>query len=498
MLRSGAVSTLLAVVVATFGPTGAAANPFVPAGDSALRHDIQLLSDFGVIKGPTTTWPLAWGPLLAEVNGFLISVDTPPDVASALSRVKSRAAWDTRLGEVYFESRVSAADNPKRIRSYEDTPRTRAEAGAAISYTGNWWAATVNAQLVDVDENDNDDAVRFDRSVVAASFGNWSIGVNTLDRWWGPGWDGSVILSNNARPIPSVSIDRIFTDEFNSKWLSWIGPWDLSVHFGQMEEERSVPNTKFFGMRFNFKPIPTLEIGLSRTAQWCGDGRPCDLDTFLDLLIGYDNVGDDDITRENEPGNQLAGFDARWSIRVLGVPLAVYGQFIGEDEAGGLPSRYLGQFGIEGTGAVGTRWSYRWFAEYAGTSCQFYESSELFNCAYNHGIYKTGYRYRGRSVGHPTDNDTKIVTVGLLALSDTDSEWAATIRYGALNRGGAPDPANTLTPTRQDIVSIDLRHSKGFSFGEVSAGLGYERIDDEVSGESNDEVRFFLQWRSSY
>ncbi|MEM8947573.1 MAG: hypothetical protein AAGD11_20535, partial [Planctomycetota bacterium] len=30
------------------------ASPFISAGDSALRHDIQLLADYGVITGPTS------------------------------------------------------------------------------------------------------------------------------------------------------------------------------------------------------------------------------------------------------------------------------------------------------------------------------------------------------------------------------------------------------------------------------------------------------------
>jgi hypothetical protein len=59
----------------------------------------------------------------------------------------------------------------------------------------------------------------------------------------------------------------------------------------------------------NFRPIPSLEIGLSRSAQFCGDGRPCGLSEFWDLFIGNDN----DQSLEEQPGNQLAGFDARWS-----------------------------------------------------------------------------------------------------------------------------------------------------------------------------------------
>lgn len=472
------------------------ASPFIPAGDSALRNDIQRLADHGVITGPTTTWPLAWGPILADVNRYAVDAETPPDVVDALARVMARASWDTRSRELYFDARASAAEKPKRIRSFEDTPRARGEISLGLNFTGDWLAFSINGQALDVPEEK--EQFRVDRSVIAASFGNWSVGINTLDRWWGPGWDGSLILSNNARPIPGISIDRSFTDAFETKWLSWMGPWDLSVHFGQMESDRFIPEAQFFGMRFNFRPIPSLEIGLSRAAQWCGEGRPCEFDVFVDLLTGNDNIGDNDITSENEPGNQLAGFDFRWSSQLLGAPVAVYGQFIGEDEAGGLPSRYLGQVGVEGTGVLRDTWSYRWFAELADTTCEFYSAGQGFNCAYNNNIYRTGYRYRDRAIGHGADNDSRLASLGIIAVDANETEWAATFRFGELNRGGPPDGRNTLTATPEDVISIDMRHSRAFKFGELSVGVGYERIDDRVSDQSDDDARFFLQWRSSY
>ena len=118
-------------------------------------------------------------------------------------------------------------------------------------------------------------------------------------------------------------------------------------------------------MRATWKPHPRLEIGISRTAQWCGDGRPCDLDTFWDLLIGNDN----DQPLEEQPGNQLAGFDMRWSLPW--VPVAIYAQAIGEDEANFMPSKYLGLVGIEFWGGFGER-SWRVHVEAADTACSFY------------------------------------------------------------------------------------------------------------------------------
>jgi hypothetical protein len=147
---------------------------------------------------------------------------------------------------------------------------------------------------------------------------------------------------------------------------------------------------------------------------------------------------------------------------------------------------------------LGVRWSYRWFGEFAGTSCAFHQSTEFFNCAYNHGIYETGYRYRGRAVGHASDNDSRILSTGLMFSDDQETQWYALVRYGALNRGGSPDPRNSLTPTRQDVASLDLTHRRYFTYGQIEIGLGIERTDDDVSGETSNDGRAFLQWRSSH
>ncbi|TDJ32894.1 MAG: capsule assembly Wzi family protein, partial [Gammaproteobacteria bacterium] len=310
----------------------AVAGPTIAAGDIALRHDIQRLADAGVISGPVTTWPLAWGPIAADLRALNRQQELPADVLQSLARVRARAQWEMQLGNLHFDAHLSVAEKPTRMRSFADTPREAAEIGGGLDWIGDRLSIQLQAQVVDSPADGED--FRADGSAIAVVLGNFSISANMLDRWWGPGWDSNLILSSNARPMPAISIDRNFTDAFESKWLSWLGPWDLAVHFGRFESERHIADTRFFGMRFNFRPIPSLEIGLSRTAQWCGEGRPCGLDIFIDLLLGKDNRGDAGIDQSNEPGNQLAGIDFRWSNRWFGRSNAIYGQAIGEDEAG--------------------------------------------------------------------------------------------------------------------------------------------------------------------
>ncbi len=225
-----------------------------------------------------------------------------------------------------------------------------------------------------VADPDDDQQFRADGSYLGVNVGNFMISAGFMERWWGPGWDGSLILSTNARPIPSLTLERNYTDPFKSKWLSWIGPWRASIALGEMEgSDVAVPNVKFLAARVNFKPRPWLEFGLTRTAQFCGGDRPCDWDTFTDMLFGRDN-NDEGGDPSEEPGNQLAGYDMRLRSPWKALPVAFYTQWIGEDEAGGLPSKFIGQFGLEfwGGSPLG---GYRLRAEYSDTACVFTSAS---------------------------------------------------------------------------------------------------------------------------
>ena len=460
----------------------------------ALRHDVQILADYGAIRGPVTTWPLAWDDVLDDLERVRQGdVVLPNRVMPTFERVYGRAARAARRQEAGFRAGLAIAEKPMMIRSFAGTPREQGEANLGLSWFGERLIVELNASYVDNPSDGRN--FRGDGSQLGIAVGNWSIAASTLDRWWGPGWDGSLILSSNARPIPSLEIGRKRTRAFETKWLSWIGPWDLQVLFGQLESERVVPDAHFFGMRFNFRPVPSVEIGLSRTAQWCGEGRPCGWDTFWDLFMGRDNRGDAGVTPENEPGNQMAGFDVRWTNRWFGAPLTFYLQGIGEDEAGGFPSRYLAQFGLEGSGITRGRTSYRWFAEVAGTSCDFVKE-DIFNCGYRNTIYQSGYTYKQRVIGHGLDNDALVYSAGVVVVTDGGHAWHLLSRYGDVNRGGAADGQHALSAVPAELASLDMTYELATRVGLFEVGLGYESLDAPLAGTSEGGARGFLRWRS--
>jgi hypothetical protein len=461
------------------------AEPWISPGDVRLRHDLQQLSDLGLLSRPTLSWPSGWSQVAREI-GQLDPTALSVGEQATVERVRARAAREMRAGDASLVATLSAAADPMQLRTFESTPREEGEATLSADWLGQRFAWKLSATVVA--DPDDDHELRPDGSYLAMSLGNWMVSAGYLDRWWGPGWQGSLILSNNARPMPSIAIDRNESTPFELPVLRWLGPWRLSTLMQQFESDRDYSNALLFGLRAEVRPHPTLQIAASRTAQWCGDGRPCGLDTFWDLLVGNDN--DQDLSEQ--PGNQLAGFDVRWSWPGARVPLAFYAQGIGEDEAGFMPSKYLGLFGAELWGDLAGG-SWRAHVEYADTACDFVKSPPEFGCAYTNSIYTSGYRYRGRALGHSIDADGEAIAAGVLFVDFGGRRWEMLGRNVKLNRAGVA-PGHSLADGEARVRDIALTHDRAYAWGNITVSLGYSGVDSAGPVAVEDGVRGFLTW----
>ena len=107
--------------------------------------------------------------------------------------------------------------------------------------------------------------------------------------------------------------------------------------------------------------------------------------------------------------------DIRWALPKQ-IPVSLYVQWIGEDgwNETALPGSWLRQIGIEVWGSIGGL-RHRTHLEVADTACHeggFGSADIKPNCAYNHSIDQTGYRYNNKVVGHGIDGDGLSYSVG--------------------------------------------------------------------------------------
>ncbi len=477
------------LVLAGCAIPAALADPWLAPGDARLRHDLQLLADAGLVHAPLSTWPVSWPEIARDIGEAANSSGRPLHLEAALARVRRAAAEATRAGALRFDARLAGSGNPMALRRFDDVPRETGEISADAQFMGGRLA--FRAQATAVADASDGKSIRPDGSYLGVVLGNWMLHAGYIDRWWGPGWEGSLIYGSNARPIPSLTIERNYSDAFEHPWLRWIGQWRFVATMGQLESERTdAPNAQLFGMRATWKPHARVEVGLSRTAQWCGDGRPCDAGTFWDLLTGNDNGQ----PPARQPGNQLGGIDLRWSVPWM--PVALYAQAIGEDEANHMPSKYLGLAGIEFWGGWGER-SWRAHLEAADTACAFNENPPQFGCAYRNAIYHDGYQYYDRAIGHAIDGDSRQLAAGLMLVDGDGSSWELALQHAKENRAGA-NPVHSVSLFPETIQSIDFHHRRMLFGGDLRVGIGYEERDAGDQGVHQEDFRGYLQWSGRF
>lgn len=466
------------------------ADPWLEPGDLTMRHDLQLLSDAGIVKSPITTWPISWPDILRDVSDE--AIQQSPALDDALGRVRRAARAASQQGFHGIGIEVAASDDPSVIRDFSGQPRGESEVAANAAWLGDRVAARV--AIRSVDDLEGDRGLRLDGSYLGITFGNYMLSVGALEQWWGPGWDSSLILSTNARPVPRITLERKYSEASAWPVFRWFGPWRAVFSMGKADGKgEAVDGVRLFAARVSFRPAAWLEVGLSRTAQWCGDSRPCDLSTFGDLLIGRDNPGDSQ-TSAAEPGNQMAGYDFRLRAPWTRLPVAIYGQFIGEDEAGGMPAKFVDQFGLETWGGDGIG-SWRARFEYSDTACAPPTNDPLVGCqTYRSNAYPQGYVYRGRILGSSLDNDSRSWTVATMLVRPSGSTYSLTARRLELNRDGQPDPQHATSPLgATDIDQYELQWTAPRFGGTVTLGVGYDAVTSgsPVSGSG---VRGFLRY----
>jgi hypothetical protein len=209
--------------------------------------------------------------------------------------------------------------------------------------------------------------------------------------WWGPGYHGALLMSDNAEPFDLVRLAN--PAPYVLPWVfGRLGPASFTAFATRLDDDRVIARPYLAGLRAEFRPLPALGIGLSRTAIFGGDGRPVDAGTIWDVFMARDEDEPDG------PGNQLASVDLTAAMPWPLQPMLLYAEAGGEDEAGFLPSKaaYLAGVYLPGilpgvTGLENIEVRAEYADNYIGGKSGYW---------YQHYIYGSGYTYRGDMIGH--------------------------------------------------------------------------------------------------
>jgi hypothetical protein len=486
------------------------AEPWVDTSNIFLRSNIQLLADTGLIKTPVTTFPLMWHDIARGLKTIqLAKLSTKQINAYSYVNHQYRLAKQSRK-----TLKANMATDDKRFTSYGDSFRDNNSVTFSSSFMTDSLAANITTSYVNSPKDD--DKVRLDGSYVAAFVGNWVFSAGKQDRWWGPAWDTSLSLTNNARPMPALAISRKSAIGLDIPFTDHSIPWTVTSFMSMMDDDRVINDALLWGFRLNFKPAANWEVGITRLAQWAGDDRPDDLNTFWRVLKGEDNCGGNGPTIEEclngeEPGNQLAGYDIRWSSTILQQPLSVYFTMFAEDgdRKGGLSvfgeERY--QLGLDTyLNFLDNDW--RVYLEATDTYALCRDgvngdgTSTIGDCYYEHSTYKTGMRYKGRSIGSSYENDASTFVLGMIAQGSNETNYEFKFRWLQLNKDNSdrapsnPQIGNTVTEIAENVLMLSskVQHSyRNWRF-TVGADISQSKFDNDISDETDVNAYFNVEY----
>ncbi len=227
--------------------------------------------------------------------------------------------------------------------------------------------------------------------------GNVTFQVGRGSLWWGPGYHGTLLMSDHHFPLDMLQLGS--EEPFRLPWVFRpLGYWKIQSFLTQLERDRDFPRAQVFGLRISYLPADWLEIGFTRLTQFGGRGHDGKDQYFPAILVNsyFNNTNKGGAFETNEQA--MADF----RVHVPSVPyvipfptgMQVYGEYGLEDPPIGI-GLVLGVYIPQ----VFTNSTTDFRIEYADTDLRRRLNGDSAQW-YNNGVWTSGMRYRGFPLGH--------------------------------------------------------------------------------------------------
>lgn len=277
----------------------------------------------------------------------------------------------------------------------------RTRASGWLNLNKNFLGLTVSARP-ELRVTESHTTLFFDEAAAKFSVFNIEVSLAKSAMWWGPGYEGSMLLSNNAKPLDVIKIRSI--EGFHLPWeFKHLGLFGINFFISRLEKDRNVPEPNFAGLRLEWAPLPYLTVTANRTSIMGGKGRPkLRLGDYWKIFVA--RAKDEFTAADSDPkasdSDQLASFDAKFILplkpeAVIGSGLEIYAEWAGEDKfafwENESPGFLLGTLLTDVFRFKGTDFR----IEYAKNKPNWYNQG-----VYNASGANTAYTYKGEYMGH--------------------------------------------------------------------------------------------------
>lgn len=465
---------LAALALTFFFAAGASASSSVnvPVGSRAYE-DLERLE----VKGLITSGLLATRPFSRIEAARLIKEAERPDAgfSGTLERLKRDFAWELKEEGPSTYVRPVSAVYAKSLYSEKAPVYTNINNNGDDFREGGNLRAGMEAEAVLFDtlslylnpeyRLDGSSRGELVRGYLKADLSGVEMTAGRDSMWWGSGYHGNLLVTNNAAPLEMLKLSS--SHPFILPWIfGRLGPFRPTVFIARLEEDRDFPRANLLGMRLDFKPTPRFQIALNRVFMFGGEGRrSLDATDWLNVFLASDGSehGDSPVN-----GNQIASIDASYVyvnksdyLPFSGIKL--YTEWGAEDSSGKTKTP-TGRANIYGAYIDGPFWlrDVDLRVEWANTG-----RNERYGPSwYRHGIYSSGYTYKGDIIGHHMGSDARDLFLraryhaaggGVIGI-EADREWP-------LVHGGGE---------KKDWLGADIYFPFDSGIG-FSAGAGWEK-----------------------
>ena len=232
--------------------------------------------------------------------------------------------------------------------------------------------------------------------------------------------NGNLFLSNNARPIPRISVGTqdYWKVPFAEDWLAVKGIYSE----GMMLDDRYVDNTRVHYknayIRIGGDRRLNFEVGFQHYAQWGGTSSdpevgelPTDFTNYTRMIVGKGTEENEHFGEwENAYGNHLGGWDIHLYYKSDRVEWELYRQTMFEDHSGIYINRPDGVTGLYAKIKGDKNWVKsamyeNYYTKYQSGSTTGVKPDGGFHTGqddyFNNYVYKSGWTHYGRTLGLP-------------------------------------------------------------------------------------------------
>jgi len=379
------------------------ATPWAEVGDIQLRSDIQVLAAAGLIDNVTMQWPMPWGGIITSLEKVDDLESQPEYVREAAERVEAMARHEVQTDRTNYDLSSDFTNQPATVRGFDALGRQEVQGAVSGEWVGKSMAVRISIGAQTTNHRDHQ-TLMLDGSYIAQRVGGVAFYVGYQTRWWGPGWDTALSISNNARPFPTIGYRRLSTKPWTWPILRWLGPWNHEHFFGIFNDPRLARNTIFHATRFEFNPFKGFEFAIARMQEFCGTGHPCQpIAEMFNVRNGnaYSSKSKDE-----------ADFDFRYTNTFEGFTYEIYNQEMNRDTGPFVHSDTSHLFGASLWVPI-RHTAVRFTAEYADTISTdnfFSFGKDFYGITYNDYKYVDGWQYRGRTLGSSLDTDSRLAS----------------------------------------------------------------------------------------